>query len=55
MDLQNEETVPIYVKISVKVLHFRRLGMSYTSIAEHLGVNLWMAKKAARWGKIQKA
>ena len=55
VDLQNEETVPIYVKISVKVLHLRRLGMSYTSIAEHLGVNLWMAKKAARWGKIQKA
>ena len=52
VDLQNEETVPIYVKISVKVLHLRRLGMSYTSIAEHLGVNLWMAKKAAWWGKI---
>jgi hypothetical protein len=29
--------------------------MSYTSIAEHLGVTLWMAKKAARWGKMQKA
>ena len=24
-------------------------------LAERLGVNLWMAKKAARWGKIQKA
>ena len=29
--------------------------MTYDSIAERLGVNLWMAKKAARWGKIQKA
>jgi hypothetical protein len=25
--------------------------MPYTSIAEHIGVNLWMAKKAAQWGK----
>jgi hypothetical protein len=29
--------------------------MSYTSIADRLGINLWMAKKAARWGNIQKA
>jgi uncharacterized phage-like protein YoqJ len=43
------------MRISDKVLHLRRLGMSYTSIAGHLGVNLWMTKKAARWGKIQKA
>jgi hypothetical protein len=28
--------------------------MIFTSIAERHGVNLWMAKKAARWGKIQK-
>jgi hypothetical protein len=28
--------------------------MAYSKIAEHLGVNLWMAKKAARWGNIQK-
>ena len=41
------------MKISEKVLHLRRLGMPYTSIAEHLGINPWMAKKAARWGKAQ--
>jgi hypothetical protein len=29
--------------------------MAYSKIAEHLGVNLWMAKKAARWGNIQNA
>ena len=27
--------------------------MTYTGIAERLGVNLWMAKKASRWGKGQ--
>jgi len=43
------------MKISEKVLHLRRLGMSYTSIADRLGINPWMAKKAARWGNIQKA
>ena len=25
--------------------------MAYTRIAERLGINLWMAKRAARWGK----
>ncbi|MFA5810002.1 MAG: hypothetical protein WC935_06675, partial [Thermoleophilia bacterium] len=54
VDLQNEETVPIYMRISDKVLRLRRLGMPYANIAERLGVNLWMAKKAARWGNIQK-
>jgi hypothetical protein len=39
------------MKISEKVLHLRRLGMPYANIAERLGVNLWMAKKSARWGK----
>ncbi|OGP78893.1 MAG: hypothetical protein A2Z26_01205 [Deltaproteobacteria bacterium RBG_16_66_15] len=51
MDLTDEDAVPSYMKISEKVLHLRRLGMSYTSIADRLGINLWMAKKAARWGK----
>ena len=51
VDLTDEGAVPIYMKISEKVLHLRRLGMSYPSIAERLGVNLWMAKRAARWGK----
>ncbi len=46
-----EDAIPVYMKISEKVLHLRRLGMSYTSIAERLEINLWMAKKAARWGK----
>ena len=51
--LRDENAIPVYMKVSEKVLHLRRLGMLYTSIAEHLGVNLWMAKKAARWGKTQ--
>ena len=55
VDLTDKDAVPVYMKISGKVLHFRRLGMSYTSISERLGVNLWMAKKAARWGNIQNA
>ena len=25
--------------------------MTYVSIAEHLGINLWMAKRAAHWAK----
>ena len=55
MDLTDEDAVPVYVKISEKVLHLRRFGMTYTNIAERLGINPWMAKKAARWGNIQKA
>ena len=51
MNLTDEDAVPIYMKISEKVLHLRRLGMSYANIAERLQVNLWMAKRAARWGK----
>ncbi len=51
MDLSVEDAVPAYIKISEKVLHLRRLGMPYASIAKRLGVNLWMVKKAARWGK----
>jgi hypothetical protein len=41
------------MKVSEKVLHLRGLGMSYTSIADRLGVNLWMAKRAARFAKAQ--
>ena len=55
VDLMDQDTVPIYMKISEKVLHLRRLDMPYASIAERLEINLWMAKKAARWGNIQKA
>lgn len=55
MNLTDEDAIPAYVKVSEKVLHLRRLGMSFTSIAERLGINPWMAKKAARWGNIQKA
>ena len=51
MNLTDEDAVPAYMKVSEKVLHLRRLGMSYPSIADRLGVNLWMAKKAARWGR----
>jgi len=55
VDLTDEDAIPIYMRISDKVLHLRRLGMPFTSIAEHLGINPWMAKKAARWGNIRKA
>jgi hypothetical protein len=48
VDLTDEDAVPIYMKISEKVLHLRRLGMPYATIAERLKINLWMAKRAAR-------
>jgi len=54
MDLTDEDAIPIYMRISDKVLHLRRLGMTYINIAERLGINPWMAKKAARWGNTQK-
>jgi hypothetical protein len=47
----DKDTAPIYLKISEKLLQLRRLGMTYADIAMRLEVNLWMAKKAARWGK----
>ncbi len=53
VDLTDADAIPVYMKISEKVLHLRRLGMSYASIADRLGVNLWMAKKAARLGNIE--
>ena len=56
MDLMDKDAVPVYMKISATVLLLLGMGMAYTSIAERLGINLWMAKRAARWGKIhQKA
>jgi hypothetical protein len=55
VDLTGEDATPAYLKISDKVLHLRRLGMTYARIAERIGVNVWMAKKGARWGNIQKA
>jgi hypothetical protein len=54
VDLTDEDAIPIYMRISDKVLRLRWLGMPYANIAERLGVNLWMAKKAARWGNTQK-
>jgi len=39
------------MKISEKVLHLRRLGMPYASIAERLRINRWMALRAVRWAK----
>jgi len=54
VELRDGASVPVYMKISEKVLHLRRLGMPYPNIAERLGINPWMAKKAARWGNIQK-
>ena len=55
VDLTDKDAIPVYMRISDKVLHLRRLSMSFTSIAERLGINPGMAKKAARWGNIQKA
>jgi len=55
VDLTDKDAIPVYMRISDKVLHLHRLGMTYTNIAERLGINPWMAKKAARWGNIQKA
>jgi hypothetical protein len=55
MDLTDEDAIPIFMRISDNVLHLRWLGMSFTGIVECLGINPWMAKKAARWGNIQKA
>ena len=51
VDLTDEDAVPVYMKISEKVLHLRRLGMTYAAIAERLGVNVQMAKRANHWGK----
>jgi len=53
VDLTDEDAIPVYMKVSEKVLHLRGLGMSYTSIADRLGVNLWMANRAARFAKAQ--
>jgi hypothetical protein len=55
VDLTDEDAIPIYMRISDKVLHLRRLGITYPNIAEGLWINPWMAKKAARWSNIQKA
>lgn len=52
MDLTDEDAIPMYMRISDKVLHLRRLGMTYTNTAERLGINPWMVKKAARWAKV---
>lgn len=51
VDLTDEDAVTVYNNISDKVIHFGRLGMAYANIANHLGVNLWTAKRAAHWGK----
>lgn len=51
VDLTDEDAIPIYMKVSEKVLHLRRLGMPFATIAERLKINLWMAKSAAQWGK----
>jgi hypothetical protein len=49
--LTDLDAVPTYVKISEKVMHLHRLGMPYATISERLKINLWMAHRAARWGK----
>jgi len=53
VELRDQASVPAYMKVSEKVLHLRRLGITYPSIAERLGINPWMAKKAVRWRNIQ--
>jgi hypothetical protein len=54
VDLTDEDAVPMYMKIAEKVLHLRRLGMSYHGICGRLRVNRWMALRAVRWGKIHR-
>jgi hypothetical protein len=51
VNLTDEGAIPVYMKVSEKVLHLRRLGTPYATIAERLKINLWMAKSAARWSK----
>jgi hypothetical protein len=51
VDLTDEGAVPAYMEIAQKVLYHSRLGMTYTSVAERLGVNLWMAKRGTHLGK----
>ena len=51
MDLRYEDAVPTYVKISEKVFHLGRLGMTYATISESLGVGFGMVKRGARWGR----
>jgi len=51
VDLRDEDAVPIYMKISEKVLHLRQLGMTFTNICERMGINRWMALRAVRWAK----
>jgi hypothetical protein len=51
VDLADEDAVPVYMKISEKVFHLRRLGMPYAAISERLGVGVWTAKRSARWGR----
>jgi len=53
MNLKDDDAIPVYMKVSDKVLHLRRLGMTYPSICERLGVKRWMALRAARWAKAQ--
>lgn len=53
VDLIDVDSIPTYIRISEKGLHLRRLGVTYTSIAKRLGVNLRMAKRAARLGRIR--
>lgn len=50
--LTDEDAVPEYMKISEKVVHLRRLGATYDDIAGRLGVNRWMALRAASLGKL---
>jgi hypothetical protein len=53
--IRTASEIPIEVDLTDidAALHLRRLGMTYPNIAERLGINPWMAKKAARWGKSQ--
>ena len=35
VDLTDKDAIPAYIRMSEKVLHLRRLGVTYISIAEH--------------------
>jgi hypothetical protein len=51
VELRDEASVPVYMKISEKVLHLRRLGMPYTSIAERLEVQPVDGEKSCSLGQ----
>ena len=51
VDLTDKDASPNLHEDFRKGITSPQVGMEYTGIAERLGVNVWMAERAARWGK----